>query len=109
MKNLIGQKNNDSAKQPSSANEMMYGCSVGASSQELHGMPSHVEDANQTSEPCTSGEDKSAGREKALVVGCNAANAGASARAAFCSGAVSVSSVNFAGAFAVPQLKLKQQ
>ena len=28
MKNLIGQKNNDSAKQPSSANEMMYGCSV---------------------------------------------------------------------------------
>lgn len=51
MNNLIGQKNNESAKQPSSANGMMYGCSVGASSQEVHGMPSHVEDANQTSEP----------------------------------------------------------
>lgn len=34
MKNLIGQKNNDSAKQPSSENGMMYGCSVGESSQE---------------------------------------------------------------------------
>lgn len=36
MKNLIGQKNNDSAKQPSSVNGMMYGCSVGESSQEVH-------------------------------------------------------------------------
>ena len=109
MKNLIGQKNNDSAKQPSSANEMMYGCSVGASSQELHGMPSHVEDANQTSEPCTSGEDKSAGKEKALVVGCNANNDNASARTANCNNAVSASNDFYAGAFAVPQLKLKQQ
>ena len=108
MKNLIGQKNNDSAKQPSSANEMMYGCSVGASSQELHGMPSHVEDANQTSEPCTSGEDKSAGKEKALVVGCNAVSASASARAAYCGFAVSNSYDGYAGAFAVPQLKLEQ-
>lgn len=63
MKNLIGQKNNDSAKQPSSVNGMMYGCSVGEYSQEVHGTPSHVEDANTASEPCTSGKDKSAGRE----------------------------------------------
>lgn len=105
MKNLIGQKNNDSAKQPSSANEMMYGCSVGASSQEVHGMPSHVEDANQTSEPCTSGEDKSAGKEKALVVGCNANNANASARTANCNNAVSNSNDNYAGAFAVKQVE----
>lgn len=104
MKNLIGQKNNDSAKQPSSDNEMMYGCSVGASSQELHGMPSHVEDANQTSEPCTSGEDKSAGKEKALVVGCNADNGNASARTANCNNAVSNSNDNYAGAFAVKQV-----
>ena len=104
MKNLIGQKNNDSAKQPSSANKMMYGCSVGASSQELHGMPSHVEDANQTSEPCTSGEDKSAGKEKALVVGCNANNDNASARTANCNNAVSNSNDNYAGAFAVKQV-----
>ena len=104
MKNLIGQKNNDSAKQPSSANEMMYGCSVGASSQELHGMPSHVEDANQTSEPCTSGEDKSEGKEKALVVGCNANNDNASARTANCNNAVSNSNDNYAGAFAVKQV-----
>lgn len=104
MKNLIGQKNNDSAKQPSSANEMMYGCSVSASSQELHGMPSHVEDANQTSEPCTSGEDKSAGKEKALVVGCNANNDNASARTANCNNAVSNSNDNYAGAFAVKQV-----
>ena len=104
MKNLIGQKNNDSAKQPSSANEMMYGCSVGASSQELHGMPSHVEDANQTAEPCTSGEDKSAGKEKALVVGCNANNDNASARTANCNNAVSNSNDNYAGAFAVKQV-----
>lgn len=104
MKNLIGQKNNDSSKQPSSANEMMYGCSVGASSQELHGMPSHVEDDNQASEPCTSGEDKSAGKEKALVVGCNANNDNASARTANCNNAVSNSNDNYAGAFAVKQV-----
>ena len=104
MKNLIVQKNNDSAKQPSSANQMMYGCSVGASSQELHGMPSHVEDANQTSEPCTSGEDKSADKEKALVVGCNANNDNASARTANCNNAVSNSNDNYAGAFAVKQV-----
>ena len=108
MKNLIGQKNNDSAKQPSSVNVMMYGCSVGESSQEVHGTPSHVEDANPASEPCNSGEDKSAGREKALVVGCHANNANASARAADCRNAVSNSLVDFAGAFAVPQLKLEQ-
>ena len=104
MKNLIGQKNNDSAKQPSSDNEMMYGCSVGASSQEVHGMPSHVEDVNQASEPCTSGEDKSAGKEKALVVGCNANNDNASARTANCNNAVSNSNDNYAGAFAVKQV-----
>ena len=109
MKNLIGQKNNDSAKQPSSVNGMMYGCSVGESSQEVHGTPSHVEDANTASELCTLGEDKSAGREKALVVGCVAGDAGASARTASCNNAVSSSYVNYAGAFAVPQLKLKQQ
>lgn len=104
MKNLIGQKNNDSAKQPSSANEMMYGCSVGESSQELHGMPSHVEDDNQASKPCTSGEDKSAGKEQALVVGCNANNDNASARTANCNNAVSNSNDNYAGAFAVKQV-----
>ena len=109
MKNLIGQKNNDSAKQPSSVNGMMYGCSVGESSQEVHGTPYHVEDANPESEPCTSGEDNSAGREKALVVGCNASNANASARTASCRHAVSFSADYYAGAFAVPQLKLKQQ
>ena len=109
MKNLIGQKNNDSAKQPSSVNGMMYGCSVGESSQEVHGTPSHVEDANTASELCTLGEDKSAGREKALVVGCNANNANASARTAACDSAVSDSYDYSAGAFAVPQLKLKQQ
>lgn len=105
MKNLIGQKNNDSAKQPSSENGMMYGCSVGESSQEVHGTPSHVEDANPVSEPCTSGEDKSAGREKALVVGCNANNANASARTANCNNAVSNSNDNYAGAFAVKQVE----
>lgn len=105
MNNLIGQKNNESAKQPSSANGMMYGCSVGASSQEVHGMPSRVEDANQASEPCTSGEDKSAGKEKALVVGCNANNANASARTANCNNAVSNSNDNYAGAFAVKQVE----
>lgn len=105
MKNLIVQKNNDSAKQPSSVNGMMYGCSVGESSQEVHGMPSHVEDANPVSEPCTLGEDKSAGREKALVVGCNANNANASARTANCNNAVSNSNDNYAGAFAVKQVE----
>lgn len=104
MNNLIGQKNNDSAKRPSSANGMMYGCSVGASSQEVHSMPSRVDDANQASEPCTSGEDKSAGKEKALVVGCNANNANASARTANCNNAVSNSNDNYAGAFAVKQV-----
>lgn len=84
---------------------MMYGCSVGASSQEMHGMPSHVEDTNQASEPCTSGEDKSAGKEKALVVGCNANNANASARTANCNNAVSNSNDNYAGAFAVKQVE----
>ena len=105
MKNLIGQKNNDSAKQPSSVNGMMYGCSVGEYSQEVHGTPSHVEDANPASEPCTSGEDKSAGREKALAVGCHANNANASARTANCNNAVSNSNDNYAGAFAVKQVE----
>ena len=107
MKNLIGQKNNDSAKQPSSVNGMMYGCSVGESSQEVHGTPSHVEDANPVSEPCTLGEDKSAGREKALVVGCHANNANASARTANCNNAVSNSNDNYAGAFAVKQVEIE--
>ena len=67
-------------------------------------MPSHVEDANQTSEPCTSGEDKSAGKEKALVVGCNANNDNASARTADCFDAVSNCFDCYAGAFAVKQV-----
>ena len=46
---------------------------------------------------------------KALVVGCYAARAVASARSASCSDAVSYSFDSYAGAFAVPQLKLKQQ
>ncbi len=45
---------------------------------------------------------------KALVVGCNANIASASARSADCSIAVSDSHVSYAGAFAVPQLKIKQ-
>lgn len=105
MKNLIGQKNNDSAKQPSSVNGMMYGCSVGEYSQEVHGTPSHVEDGHPVSEPCNSGEYKSAGREKALVVGCYANNANASARTANCNNAVSNSNDNYAGAFAVKQVE----
>ena len=103
--NLIGQNNIDITKQPSSGNGMMYGCSVGESSQEVHGTPSHVEDANSVSEPCTLGEDKSAGKEKALVVGCNANNANASARTANCNNAVSNSNDNYAGAFAVKQVE----
>ena len=46
---------------------------------------------------------------KALVVGCFANGANASARTAYCNFAVSNSHDPFAGAFAVPQLKLKQQ
>lgn len=46
---------------------------------------------------------------KALVVGCYARNAFASARTADCNLAVSASSDNYAGAFAALQLKLKQQ
>lgn len=34
---LIGQKNIDMTKQPSLENGMMYGCSVGEYSQEVHG------------------------------------------------------------------------
>lgn len=45
---------------------------------------------------------------KALVIGCAANHAFASARTANCFSAVSDSADNFAGAFAVPQLKLKQ-
>ena len=45
---------------------------------------------------------------KALVVGCSAYTGSASARAAACDCAVANSSGIYAGAFAVPQLKLKQ-
>lgn len=45
---------------------------------------------------------------KALVIGCDATDASASARAAYCCRAVSGSDGSYAGAFAVPQLKLKQ-
>ena len=45
---------------------------------------------------------------KALAVGCGARNDGASARSASCYYAVSYGYSNFAGAVAVPQLKLKQ-
>ena len=45
---------------------------------------------------------------KALVVGCVAIDASASARTAYCVIAVSDSNDHFAGAFAVPQLKLEQ-
>ena len=45
---------------------------------------------------------------KALVVGCYASHVFASARTAYCHNAVSYISVSFAGAFAVPQLKLEQ-
>ena len=45
---------------------------------------------------------------KALAVGCDAVSGGASARAAFCFNAVSNGDGCYAGAVAVPQLKLKQ-
>ena len=77
---LIGQKNIDMTKQPSSENGMMYGCSVGASCHEAHGMLSPAVEGNVPTEPCvTVDKDKSAGKEQALVAGCNANNDNASA------------------------------
>ncbi len=102
--NLIGQKNIGLTKQPSSECGMMYGCSVGASHREAQGMPSPVVEA-EVSEPCVMNEkDKSEGKDKALVVGCNANNANASTRTANCNNAVSNSNDNYAGAFAVKQV-----
>ena len=104
-----GQINNDKlhaksvkqTKQPSSKREMMYGCLRGESYQEAYGMPSRVEVVNVATEPCANDTDESVGKEKALVVGCNANNANASARTANCNNAVSNSNDNYAGAFAV--------
>lgn len=98
---LCEQKNNDMTKQPRG----VYGCPQGASRRDVQGMPSSVEDADKASEPCTmDGEDKSAGKEKALAVGCNANNGNASARTANCNNAVSNGNDNYAGAFAVEQV-----
>ena len=101
---LIGQKNIDITKQPSSENGMMYGCSVGASCHEAHGMLSPAVGA-KASEPCvTVGKDKSVGKEKALAVGCSANNDNASARTANCNNAVSNGNDDYAGALAVNQV-----
>ena len=106
---LIGQKNNDIAKQPSSENGVMYGCPVGASCHEAHGKLSPAVDGNVPTEPCvTVDKDKSVGKEKALVVGCNANNGNASACTANCNFGVSYGNWYYAGALAVPQLKFKQ-
>lgn len=102
---LIGQKNIDIAKQPSSENGMMYGCSVGASCHEAHGELSPAVGA-EASEPCvTVDKDKSVDKEKALVVGCNANNGNASACTANCNNAVSNGNSNYAGALAVNQVE----
>lgn len=107
--NLNGQKNNDKlyaasvelTKQPSSCSKMMYGCLRGESHQGAHGMPSRVEVGDASTEPCADDADKSVGKDKALVVGCNANNGNASARTAYCNSAVSPGVDNYAGAFAV--------
>lgn len=102
---LIGQKNIDITKQPSSENGMMYGCSVGASCHEAHGMLSPAVDSNVLSEPCvTVGKDKSVGKEQTLVAGCNANNDNASACTANCNNGVSNGNSNYAGALAVNQV-----
>lgn len=76
-------------KQPSSDDVMMYGCLVGESDREARGMLSPAVDAD-ASEPCVMvGADESAGKEEALVAGCNANNGMASARTANCNNAVS--------------------
>lgn len=103
--NHIGQKNIDITKQPSSENGMMYGCSVGASCHEAHGMLSPAVDSNVLSEPCvTVSKDKSVGKEQALVAGCNANNDNASACTANCNNGVSNGNSNYAGALAVNQV-----
>lgn len=101
---LIEQKNSEQSKQPSSKNGVMYGCAVGESCHEAHGMLSPAVDA-KASEPCvTVGKDKSEGKDKALAVGCNANNDNASARTANCNNAVSNGNGNYAGAVAVNQV-----
>ena len=103
---LIGQKNIDMTKQPSLENGMMYGCSVGASCHEAHGMLSPAVEGNVPTEPCvTVDKDKSVGKEKALVVGCNANNDNASACTANCNNGVSNGNGNYAGALAVNQVE----
>ena len=104
--NLIGQNNIDITKQPSSGNGMMYGCSVGASCHEAHGMLSPAVDGNVPTKPCvTVGKDKSVGKEKAFAVGCNANNDNASSRSANSNNACSNSNANYAGALAVNQVE----
>ncbi len=107
--NLNGQKNIDKlyaasveqTKQPSSCSKMMYGCLRGESHHGAHGMPSRVEVGNASTEPCADDADESVGKDKALVVGCNANNGNASARTANCNNAVSNGNDDYAGAFAV--------
>lgn len=104
MEILIGQKNNGMTKQPSSDNGMMYGCPVGASPCEMQGVLSPAVDA-EASEPCmTDGKDYSEGKDKGLVVGCNANYGNASARTANCNNAVSHDYSSYAGALAVKQV-----
>lgn len=104
--NLIGQKNIDIAKQPSSEKGMMYGCSMGASCHKAHGKLSPAVDGNVPTEPCvTVDKDKSVGKEKAFAVGCNANNDNASSRSANSNNACSNSNANYAGALAVNQVE----
>lgn len=101
---LIGQKNIEDAKQPTTKHVLSSGCSVGVSSHEAEGLPSLVA-ASKDAEPCVMDvTDESEGKEKALVVGCNANNGNASARTANCYNAVANSDDNYAGAFAVGQI-----
>ena len=106
---LIEQKNNEQSKQPSSKNGMMYGCAVGASCREAHGMLSPAVDA-KASEPCVMvSKDKSDGKEQALAVGCDADNGNAAARSSNCNNAASNGSSNFAWVFAVKNIETSRK
>ena len=79
-------------------------CAAVGSPHMAHGMPApeEVKAHRAEPEPCAIGAaDESEGRDRALVVGCNANNANASARTANCNNAVSNSNSNYAFALAV--------
>ena len=79
-------------------------CAAVGSPHMAHGMPApeEVKAHRAEPEPCAIGAaDESEGRDRALVVGCDANNANASARTANCNNAVSNSNSNYAFALAV--------